>query len=138
LEPRPFLERVWAELGGVRDRVVAYAPGEVVLEGGRRLRPELVLYAGGARGAGVFGLEGRFIAGLELLLLEYREEALSYRVFLAGVALGEATWTFPATKSPLRRKGRWRGFCRERRAFSATGPGWPGSGGGCVSAGPPP
>jgi hypothetical protein len=63
LEPRPFLERVWAELGGVRDRVVAYAPGEVVLEGGRRLRPELVLYAGGARGAGVFGLEGRFPGG---------------------------------------------------------------------------
>ena len=100
LEPRSFLERVWAELGGVRDRVVAYAPGEVVLEGGRRLRPELVLYAGGARGAGVFGLEGRFIAGLELLLLEYREEALSYRVFLAGVALGGSYLDLPGYEEP--------------------------------------
>ncbi|WP_026234072.1 FAD-dependent oxidoreductase [Thermus oshimai] len=100
LEPRPFLERVWAELGGLRDRVVAYAPGEVGLEGGRRLRPELVVWAGGARGAGVLGLEGRMVAGLELLLLEYREVALSYRVFLAGPALGGSYLDLPGYAEP--------------------------------------
>jgi len=105
LEPRLFLERVWAELGGIRAKVVAYAPGEVVLEGGRRLRPEVVLYAGGAKGAGVFGLEGRFVAGLELLLWEYREEALSYRVFLAGTALGGSYLDLPGYGEPEPEEG---------------------------------
>ncbi|WP_117238394.1 FAD-dependent oxidoreductase [Thermus sediminis] len=105
LEPGPFLERVWAELGGVRARVAACAPGEVVLEGGRRLRPEVVLYAGGAKGAGVFGLSGRFVAGLELLLAEYREEALSYRVFLAGWALGGSYLDLPGYDEPEPQEG---------------------------------
>jgi glycine/D-amino acid oxidase-like deaminating enzyme len=87
LEPRPLLERLAQGLEVVLGRAVAW-DGALHLEDGRRLRPEVLVYAGGAKGAGLFRLGGRFVAGLTLLLEAWVEPALSHRVFLAGNALG--------------------------------------------------
>ncbi|MGQ9735721.1 MAG: FAD-dependent oxidoreductase [Thermaceae bacterium] len=87
LEARPLLERLAEEMEVVFGRAVAW-DGTLYLADGRRYTPEVLVYAGGAKGALLFGLEGRLVAGLELLIWEYIEPALSQRVFLAGNALG--------------------------------------------------
>lgn len=87
LETRPLLARMAEGLEIAFGRAVAW-DGALHLEDGRRYAPELLVYAGGARGAGLFGLGGRLVAGIELLLEDWVEPALSHRVFLAGDALG--------------------------------------------------
>ncbi|TBH16051.1 FAD-dependent oxidoreductase [Thermus thermamylovorans] len=88
LEPRPLLERLAAGLPLLRARAVAWEPPYLVLEGGRRVRGAALVYAGGGRGAHLLGLWGQHTPGLVLTLLDYFSRAISYRVYLAGVALG--------------------------------------------------
>ncbi|WP_038041817.1 FAD-dependent oxidoreductase [Thermus tengchongensis] len=88
LEPRLLLERLAEGLPLLRARVAAWEPPYLVLEGGKRVRGEVLVYAGGGRGAHLLGLEGRHIPGLVLTLLDYFPRAISYRVYLAGSALG--------------------------------------------------
>lgn len=88
LEPRPLLERLTEGLPLVRGRVLAWEPPYFRLQGGGRVRGEVLVYAGGGRGAHLLALEGRYIPGLVLTLLDYFPRAISYRVYLAGTALG--------------------------------------------------
>lgn len=88
LEPRPLLERLAQGVPFLRGRVLAWDPPHLVLEGGERVRGEVLVYAGGGRGAHLLGLLGRHTPGLVLTLLDYFPRALSYRVYLAGAALG--------------------------------------------------
>lgn len=88
LEPRPLLARLAEGLPLLRGRVLAWEPPWLVLEGGGRVRGEVLVYAGGGRGAHLLGLEGRHVPGLVLTLWDYFPRAVSYRVYLAGAALG--------------------------------------------------
>lgn len=88
MEPRGLLERLAEGLTLLRARAVAWEPPYLVLEGGRRVRGEVLVYAGGGRGVHLLGLEGRHSPGLVLTLLDYFPRAISYRVYLAGTALG--------------------------------------------------
>lgn len=88
MEPRALLERLAEGLPFLRARAVAWEPPYLVLEGGWRVRGEVLVYAGGGRGAHLLGLEGRHSPGLVLTLLDYFPRAISYRVYLAGTALG--------------------------------------------------
>ncbi|ADW22459.1 MULTISPECIES: FAD-binding oxidoreductase [Thermus] len=88
LEPRPLLQKLSEGVGVLRARVLAWEPPYLFLEGGGRIRGEVLVYAGGGQGAHLLGLEGRHIPGLVLLLLDYFPRAISYRVYLAGSALG--------------------------------------------------
>ncbi|WP_093008332.1 FAD-dependent oxidoreductase [Thermus arciformis] len=88
LEPRPLLARLAEGLPFLWGRVLAWEPPHLVLEGGGRVRGEVMVYAGGGRGAHLLGLGGRLIPGLVLTLWDYFPRALSYRVYLAGAALG--------------------------------------------------
>ncbi|MCS7193719.1 MAG: FAD-binding oxidoreductase [Meiothermus sp.] len=54
----------------------------------RTLRAGLVVYAGGASGAHLLGLGGRFTPGSVLLTQEYFQQARSYGVYVAGHSLG--------------------------------------------------
>ncbi|WP_018111417.1 NAD(P)/FAD-dependent oxidoreductase [Thermus igniterrae] len=88
LEPRPLLQRLAEGLPLLKARVLAWDPPFLVLEGGERVRGEVLVYAGGSRGVHLLGLAGRHVPGLVLSLLDYFPRAVSYRVYLAGVALG--------------------------------------------------
>ncbi|WP_105316544.1 NAD(P)/FAD-dependent oxidoreductase [Thermus tenuipuniceus] len=88
LEPRPLLERLAEGLSLQRARVLAWEPPYLALEGGGRVRGEVLVYAGGGQGAHLLGLPGRYIPGLVLTLLDYFPRAISYRVYLAGSVLG--------------------------------------------------
>lgn len=88
LEPKPLLARLAQGLPLLRGRVRAWAPPFLELEGGVRVRGEVLVYAGGGRGAHLLGLKGRHIPGLVLALRERFPRAVSYRVYLAGSALG--------------------------------------------------
>jgi len=88
LEPRPLLARLAQGLPVLRGRVLAWEAPWLVLEGGGRVRGEVLVYAGGGRGAHLLALGGRHIPGLVLTLLDYFPRAISYRVYLAGRALG--------------------------------------------------
>lgn len=88
LEPRPLLERLSEGFPLLEARVLAWEPPFLHLEGGGRVRGEVLVYAGGGQGAHLLGLGGRHIPGLVLLLLDYFPRALSYRVYLAGSVLG--------------------------------------------------
>ncbi|WP_243090179.1 NAD(P)/FAD-dependent oxidoreductase [Thermus neutrinimicus] len=88
LEPRALLGRLAEGLSLLKARVLAWEPPYLVLEGGGRVRGEVLVYAGGGQGAHLLRLEGRHIPGLVLLLLDYFPRAISYRVYLAGSALG--------------------------------------------------
>ncbi|BDG16679.1 oxidoreductase [Thermus brockianus] len=88
LEPRPLLERLARGVPLLKGRVLAWEPPYLCLEGGERVRGEILVYAGGGRGAHLLGLGGRHVPGLVLTLLDYFPRAISYRVYLAGSALG--------------------------------------------------
>lgn len=143
LETGPLLARMAEGLEIAFGRAVAW-DGTLHLEDGRRYTPELLVYAGGARGAGLFGLGGRLVAGVELLLEDWVEPALSHRVFLAGHALGgsyldldhyeepppsegEVDWLLKGAEALLGRRPKvvsaWRGvrFRLERYLFSIPG-----------------
>ncbi|MGC8877417.1 oxidoreductase [Thermus sp.] len=98
LEPRPLLARLSEGLPLLWGRVLAWEPPYLALEGGGRVRGEVLVYAGGSRGAHLLALEGRHIPGLVLTLLDYFPRALSYRVYLAGAALGGSY--LPQEESP--------------------------------------
>ncbi len=88
LEPRPLLARLAHGLPLLWGRVLGWEPPYLRLAGGERVRGEVLVYAGGGRGAHLLGLQGRHTPGLVLTLLDYFPRALSYRVYLAGAALG--------------------------------------------------
>ncbi|MCS6869390.1 FAD-dependent oxidoreductase [Thermus sp.] len=88
LEPRPLLERLAQGVPLAWAQVLAWEPPYLRLEGGGRVRGGVLVYAGGGRGAHLLGLWGRHVPGLVLTLLDYFPRAISYRVYLAGNALG--------------------------------------------------
>lgn len=132
LEPRPLLARLAEGLPLLRG---GSSPGSLPgwssraaggSGGGSGLRR-------GWPGAHLLGLEGRHVPGLVLTLLDYFPRAVSYRVYLAGAALGGSYLPGRrATASRRPRKGRWSGFSKGPRPLWATAPGWPPFGGGAL------
>ncbi len=88
LEARRLLEALVQDLPWIRARVRGWDGARLDLEDGRSLRPEGLVWAGGARGAGVLGLEGRLTAGVEVLVEEFFPVARLGGVFAAGGAVG--------------------------------------------------
>lgn len=58
------------------------------LEGGRSLTGEVLVYAGGASGAHLARLGGRFTPGSVLITRQHFKQAYSYGVYVAGHSLG--------------------------------------------------
>jgi glycine/D-amino acid oxidase-like deaminating enzyme len=88
LESTPLLHRL-AEGLDIRWVGVEHLEGNVLwLEGGQRLAYEVLVYAGGASGAHLLALGGRFTPGSVLLTREHFKQARSYGVYVAGHSLG--------------------------------------------------
>ncbi len=88
LETTPLLHRL-AEGLQILYAVVERLEGSTVwLRGGRRLDCRVLVYAGGASGAHLIGLGGRFTPGSVLVTREHFKQARSYGVYVAGHSLG--------------------------------------------------
>lgn len=88
LESAPLLHRLAEGLDIVWAGVERLEGSTLWLEDGRSLTGEVLVYAGGASGAHLVGLGGRFTPGSVLITAEYFEPARSYGVYLAGHSLG--------------------------------------------------
>ena len=88
LETTPLLHRLAEGLNIVYAEVKRLEPGVVWLEDGRRLASKVLVYAGGASGAHLVGLGGRFTPGSVLVTQEHFKQARSYGVYVAGHSLG--------------------------------------------------
>jgi len=88
LEPAPLLARLREGLN-LRHVKIAFLDGNTLYTAeGEALWARRVIYAGGASGAHLVGLGGRFTAGSVLGLRERFETARSYGVYVAGNSLG--------------------------------------------------
>lgn len=90
LESPPLLERLAEGLELVRARVERLEGKTLWLEDGRTVEAELVVFAGGAEGASLVGLGGRFTPGSVLRVRECFAEARSYRGYVAGNVVGSS------------------------------------------------
>lgn len=88
LETTPLLHRLAEGLNILRAGVERLEAGTVWLEDGRRLAGKVLVYAGGASGAHLVGLGGRFTPGSVLVTKEHFKQARSYGVYVAGHSLG--------------------------------------------------
>lgn len=94
LETTPLLHRLAEGLNILRGEVLELGPSHITYSlahsGSRTLHPEVLVYAGGASGAHLLGLGGRFTAGSVLLTQEHFKQARSYGVYVAGHSLGSS------------------------------------------------
>lgn len=88
LETSPLLRRLAEGLNILWAKVTRLEAGAVWLENGRRLDSQVLVYAGGASGAHLVGLGGRFTPGSVLLTKAHFEQARAYGVYVAGHSLG--------------------------------------------------
>lgn len=88
LESTPLLHRLAEGLDIVWAGVERLEGGTLWLEDGRSLTGEVLVYAGGASGAHLAGLGGRFTPGSVLITREHFKQARSYGVYVAGHSLG--------------------------------------------------
>lgn len=97
LESAPLLERLADGLEVVPAKVEGLEGKTLRLEGGRTIEAELLVFAGGAQGASLVSLGGRFTAGSVLLVREWFAEARSYGGYVAGNVVGSSH--LPDTKT---------------------------------------
>ncbi|RIH87784.1 FAD-dependent oxidoreductase [Calidithermus roseus] len=88
LESTPLLHRLAEGLDIVWAGVERFEGNTLWLEDGRSLTGEVLVYAGGASGAHLAGLGGRFTPGSVLITREHFKQARSYGVYVAGHSLG--------------------------------------------------
>lgn len=90
LDSAPLLHALAHGLPWVRAKVMAIDSNanRLHLEDGRVLQAEALVCAGGAAGASLLNLGGRFTAGSVLLTQERFKQARSYGVYVAGNTLG--------------------------------------------------
>lgn len=88
LETTPLLHRLAEGLNILWAKVTRLEAGTVWLEDGGRLAGKVLVYAGGASGAYLVGLGGRFTPGSVLLTQQHFKQARSYGVYVAGHSLG--------------------------------------------------
>ncbi|PZA06514.1 MULTISPECIES: FAD-binding oxidoreductase [unclassified Meiothermus] len=97
LESAPLLERLADGLELLRARVTGLEGNTLWLEGRQKVEAELLVFAGGAEGARLVGLGGRFTAGSVLLVREWFTAARSYGGYIAGNVVGSSH--LPDTKT---------------------------------------
>lgn len=102
LESAPLLHRLAEGLPVEKARVEGIEGSTLWLEDGRSLSGEVLVYAGGASGAHLVGLGGRFTPGSVLITAEYFEQARSYGVYVAGHSLGGSYLPHHERHSPHR------------------------------------
>lgn len=102
LETTPLLHRLaegldilYAEVEGLEHNTLYLRTPEP-----RTLRADLVVYAGGASGAHLVGLGGRFTPGSVLQTPEHFKQARSYGVYVAGHSLGGSYLPHRQTYTP--------------------------------------
>lgn len=100
LQTAPLLSKLAEGLEIVEATVIRIQGSTLELEGGERLEADLVVYAGGASGAHLLELGGRFTAGSVLQLEEHFAEARSYGVYVAGHSLGGSYLPHSQTYQP--------------------------------------
>jgi glycine/D-amino acid oxidase-like deaminating enzyme len=88
LETTPLLHRLAEGLNIQYASVERLESGVAWLEGGRRISGKVLVYAGGASGAHLVGLGGRFTPGSVLRTQQHFQQARSYGVYVAGHSLG--------------------------------------------------
>lgn len=88
LETTPLLHRLAEGLSILYANVERLEAGALWLEGGRRISGKVLVYAGGASGAHLVGLGGRFTPGSVLRTQQHFQQARSYGVYVAGHSLG--------------------------------------------------
>jgi len=88
LPARGLLAAMKQEVALKRGRVVEWNGSRLKLVSGETVTSDFVVWAGGARGARVAGMGGRYSPGSQLLVHEYFDHASSHGVFTAGNALG--------------------------------------------------
>jgi len=106
LETTPLLHRLAAGLHMVYAEVVGLEGHSIHLRPNSQtpipstLTPRLVIYAGGASGAHLVGLGGRFTPGSVLVTREHFKQARSYGVYVAGHSLGGSYLPHQNTYTP--------------------------------------
>jgi glycine/D-amino acid oxidase-like deaminating enzyme len=88
LETTPLLHRLAEGLNILYANVERLEASTLWLEDGRRVSGRVLVYAGGASGAHLLGLGGRFTPGSVLLTQQHFKRARSYGVYVAGHSLG--------------------------------------------------
>lgn len=92
LETTPLLHRLAQGLKIVYAEVKRLQGSKIYLQDPARspINPKLIVYAGGASGAHLLELGGRFTPGSVLATREFLKQARSYGVYLAGRSLGSS------------------------------------------------
>ena len=88
LQTRPLLEALAEGLEVVTGRVIAGDSQGVHLQDGRFIAATGLIWAGGAAGAALSGLGGRFTAGSVVQMQQWAEEARSAGGYVAGHTVG--------------------------------------------------
>lgn len=90
LESIPLLERLADGLELVPAKVEGLEGKTLWLEDRQKVEAEVLVFAGGAEGARLVSLGGRFTAGSVLRVREWFAEARSYRGYVAGNVVGSS------------------------------------------------
>lgn len=102
LESASLLRRLAEGLPMEKAQVEGIEGNTLWLENGRSLTGEVLVYAGGASGAHLVGLGGRFTPGSVLITREHFGQARSYGVYVAGHSLGGSYLPHQQRYSPHR------------------------------------
>lgn len=100
LQTAPLLAKLAEGLEIIQASVTRIQGSTVQLDGGEWLEADQVVYAGGASGAHLLELGGRFTAGSVLQVQEYFADARSYGVYAAGHSLGGSYLPHSQTYQP--------------------------------------
>jgi len=93
------LEILWANVERIEEQTIWLSPNPFTPYP-TSLTPKLLIYAGGASGAHLVGLGGRFTPGSVLVTREYFKQARSYGIYVAGHSLGGSYLPHQTTYSP--------------------------------------
>ncbi|RMH55536.1 MAG: FAD-dependent oxidoreductase [Deinococcus-Thermus bacterium] len=100
LQTAPLLQRLAEGLDILWAEVVRLEGASVYLASGGRVSARRLVFAGGASGAHLVGLGGRFTPGSVLQTQEHFQQARSYGVYVAGRSLGGSYLPHQNTCSP--------------------------------------
>lgn len=100
LETAPLLARLGEGLNIRYAKIVSLKGSELYTDEGERVFAGRIVYAGGASGAYLVGLGGRFTPGSVLATRERFETAKSYGVYVAGNSLGGSYLPHTSAYSP--------------------------------------
>lgn len=100
IETAALLARLAKGLNITQAEVVGIEGSTLHLAGDCQISVEAIVYAGGASGAHLLGLGGRFTAGSVLITQERFAQARSYGVYVAGHSLGGSYLPHAQTYTP--------------------------------------